>query len=33
MQFQEMILSLNKYWSDNGCIILQPYDIEKGAAR
>ena len=31
MQFQEMILSLNKYWSDNGCIILQPYDIEKGA--
>lgn len=31
MQFQEMILSLNKYWSDNGCVILQPYDIEKGA--
>ena len=31
MQFQEMILSLNKFWSDNDCIILQPYDIEKGA--
>ncbi|MDO4280841.1 MAG: glycine--tRNA ligase subunit alpha [Peptococcaceae bacterium] len=31
MQFQEMILSLNKFWSDQGCIILQPYDIEKGA--
>ena len=31
MQFQEMILSLNKYWRDNNCVILQPYDIEKGA--
>lgn len=31
MQFQEMILSLNKFWSDHGCVILQPYDIEKGA--
>lgn len=31
MQFQEMILTLNKFWSDQGCIILQPYDIEKGA--
>ena len=30
--FQELFLNLNKYWSDNGCIIQQPYDIEKGAS-
>lgn len=31
MNFQEIILALNKFWGDEGCIILQPYDIEKGA--
>lgn len=31
MNFQEMILTLNKFWGEAGCIILQPYDIEKGA--
>lgn len=31
MNFQQLILSLQKYWGDQGCIILQPYDIEKGA--
>lgn len=31
MNFQEIILTLNKFWSDRGCIIQQPYDIEKGA--
>ncbi|MFP5526870.1 glycine--tRNA ligase subunit alpha [Peptococcus simiae] len=31
MDFQSMILSLNQFWGDEGCIILQPYDIEKGA--
>ncbi len=31
MQFQEMILTLNKFWGENGCVILQPYDLEKGA--
>jgi glycyl-tRNA synthetase alpha chain len=31
MNFQDLIMSLNKYWADQGCIILQPYDIEKGA--
>jgi len=30
--FQELIQKLNKYWSDYGCIIQQPYDIEKGAS-
>ena len=31
MTFQEIILKLNKFWSDYGCIIMEPYDIEKGA--
>ena len=31
MNFQEMILTLNKFWGEQGCIIMQPYDIEKGA--
>lgn len=31
MNFQELIINLQKYWSDKGCIIMQPYDIEKGA--
>ncbi|WP_418790675.1 glycine--tRNA ligase subunit alpha [Phosphitispora sp. TUW77] len=31
MNFQEIILTLNKFWADRGCIIQQPYDIEKGA--
>ncbi len=31
MNFQEMILALNKYWGEAGCVVLQPYDIEKGA--
>jgi len=29
--FQELILSLQNYWAQQGCIILQPYDMEKGA--
>lgn len=31
MNFQELILSLQNYWANQGCIIQQPYDIEKGA--
>ena len=31
MNFQEMILTLNKFWGEQGCVIMQPYDIEKGA--
>lgn len=31
MTFQEIILALERYWSDYGCVIFQPYDIEKGA--
>lgn len=31
MNFQNVILSLERYWSDYGCLIQQPYDIEVGA--
>lgn len=31
MNFQDLILALNKFWGEQGCIIQQPYDIEKGA--
>jgi glycyl-tRNA synthetase alpha chain len=29
--FQGLILRLHEYWSDRGCVILQPYDTEVGA--
>ena len=29
--FQALILRLHEFWSDQGCAILQPYDIEVGA--
>ena len=29
--FQELILRLHAYWSAQGCLILQPYDMEVGA--
>ncbi len=31
MQFQEIIATLNRYWAEQGCVILQPYDMEVGA--
>ncbi len=31
MDFQSVILTLQNYWSERGCLIAQPYDIEKGA--
>ena len=31
MTLQELILALEKYWADYGCLIQQPYDIEVGA--
>ena len=30
-KFQDTILNLQKYWGNNGCVILQPYDMEVGA--
>ena len=32
LNFQELIFNLQKYWAECGCIIQQPYDIEKGAS-
>src|SRR2546427_4519523 len=29
--FQEIIFKLKQYWSDRGCIIQEPYDVEVGA--
>ena len=29
--FQEIIMNFQKFWSKNGCVILQPYDLEVGA--
>jgi len=31
LSFQRMILALHDYWSERGCVILQPYDMEMGA--
>jgi len=29
--FQELILSLHRYWANQGCVLHQPYDLEMGA--
>src|SRR5499426_2088682 len=29
--FQDLILKLERFWADQGCVILQPYDLEMGA--
>jgi glycyl-tRNA synthetase alpha chain len=29
--FQDLILRLERFWADQGCVILQPYDMEMGA--
>ena len=29
--FQGLILTLQRYWASQGCVILQPYDMEMGA--
>lgn len=31
MNIQNMILTLQKYWSEQNCILMQAYDVEKGA--
>ncbi|MEG0267244.1 MAG: glycine--tRNA ligase subunit alpha [Carnobacterium sp.] len=31
LTFQEIILTLQNYWSDKGCLLMQSYDTEKGA--
>ncbi|HJZ45220.1 MAG TPA: glycine--tRNA ligase subunit alpha, partial [Hyphomicrobiaceae bacterium] len=29
--FQDLILALQQFWGEQGCVILQPYDMEVGA--
>ncbi len=31
LSFQDLILTLQHYWAEQGCAILQPYDLEVGA--
>ena len=31
LTFQEIIFNLQEYWSNNGCAVIQPYDMEVGA--
>ncbi|HHT9133943.1 MAG TPA: glycine--tRNA ligase subunit alpha [Candidatus Avalokitesvara rifleensis] len=31
LNFQEIILKLQNYWAERGCLLMQPYDIEVGA--
>ena len=32
MNFQDMISALNHYWTKQGCVLVQPYDVEKAPA-
>ena len=29
--FQDIVLALHRFWSERGCLLAQPYDVEKGA--
>lgn len=31
LTFQEMILKLQTFWAEKGCVVMQPYDMEMGA--
>jgi glycyl-tRNA synthetase alpha chain len=31
MIFQDVILALQRYWGERGCVVQQPYDVEVGA--
>ena len=31
MYFQDIIMELNKFWAEQGCVVQQPYDMEVGA--
>lgn len=31
MYFQDVILNLQKFWANKGCVLVQPYDLEVGA--
>ena len=29
--FQDLIFALQRFWAEQGCVVLQPYDMEVGA--
>jgi glycyl-tRNA synthetase alpha chain len=31
LSFQDLILTLQRYWGERGCVLIQPYDMEMGA--
>jgi len=31
MEFQKLIMELQRFWAEKGCLIIQPYDVEVGA--
>ncbi len=31
LSFQDLILTLERYWADHGALVVQPWDVEKGA--
>ena len=31
IDFQSLILTLHNFWADQGCVLMQPYDMEVGA--
>ncbi len=31
MNFQQVVLKLQNYWAERGCLVIQPYDLEVGA--
>jgi glycyl-tRNA synthetase alpha chain len=31
LSFQDLILTLHRYWGAQGCVLVQPYDLEMGA--
>jgi glycyl-tRNA synthetase alpha chain len=31
MEFQKLIMELQRFWAEKGCLIVQPYDVEVGA--
>lgn len=32
LTFQRVIQALNEFWDKQGCVVMQPYDLEKGAS-
>ena len=31
MTFQDLLITLERFWAERGCLIMQPYDVEVGA--